>query len=335
MPPAHMLGAAVPLAKHVVAASGRLGRSLAGCTGRPAGKGRLEELLDVLLAWIFYLAASYLVAALILTYAVQRLPRNPVTDPPDWGTVEDRWIPAADDGQLEVWRIVPERPNGHVVLFAHGWGRNRDRMVVRARIFARWGYTTVIHSARDHGRSSRLWFVNTYRFAEDIEAVMDWLDEPVLLYGHSAGSGGAIIAAIRNPDRVRLLFLEASYPDTRKALVRLYTWVNPWFGRVFGSAIVNCMNFFYRGGPDHSSPARLASHVKMPVLVIHGAADRRFPVHYAKALHAAFPPGQAELFIAPGAAHSTSSRTPEYLSAVAGFLQSNGFSARNEETLPC
>ncbi|MEZ4525034.1 MAG: hypothetical protein R2941_03830 [Desulfobacterales bacterium] len=34
-------------------------------------------------------------------------------------------------------------------------GQNRDRMINRARLFGQWGYTTVIHSARDHGNSSR------------------------------------------------------------------------------------------------------------------------------------------------------------------------------------
>ncbi len=61
-------------------------------------------------------------------------------------------------------------------------------MVPRARMFARLGFTTVIHSARDHGNSSPKKFMNAVKFAEDIEAVIKWVGEPVRLYGHSESS---------------------------------------------------------------------------------------------------------------------------------------------------
>ena len=141
------------------------------------------------------LVLFYLLLTLFLTYLVQQIPRNPVEDPPDWGTILDTTIPALDGRSLEVWRIEPNVESRGIVVFAHGWGRNRDRMVGRARMFAQWGFTTVIHSARDHGNSSPKRFMNAARFAEDIEAVLEWVSEPVILYGHSAGSAGAIAAA--------------------------------------------------------------------------------------------------------------------------------------------
>ncbi len=167
---------------------------------------------------------AYLLFTLILAYLVQQLPRNPVSDKPDWGKIIDIKIPAIDGGFLEVWRIDPDGPSKGIVVLAHGWGRNRDRMVPRARIFGQWGYTTVIHSARDHGGSSPRRFMNAVRFAEDIESIINWLNQPIILYGHSAGSAGAIIAASRIPDKIQLLFLEASYSYTKEALLSLYRW---------------------------------------------------------------------------------------------------------------
>ena len=152
--------------------------------------------------------SAYLIVTLGLTYVVHQVPREPVKEPPDWGRLLDTRLPTADGGTLEVWRIDPEGPSRGVVLLVHGWSRNRDRMVGRARIFGRLGFSTVLHSARDHGSSSRHRFMNAFRFAEDAEAVLNWIDEPVLLYGHSAGAAGAIIAASRNPDKIRLLFLK-------------------------------------------------------------------------------------------------------------------------------
>ena len=262
----------------------------------------------------------YLLFTLFLTYLVQQIPRHSVRDRPDWGKILDTKIPTEDGGFLEVWRIEPDGPALGTVILAHGWGRNRDRMVARARYFGHWGFTTVIHSARDHGQSSPRRFMNAVRFCEDIEAVLAWLKVPVILYGHSAGAAGAIIAAERNPDKIKLLFLEACYADTKEALLSLYRWFNPFFGLIFGPMILYWMNLFYRNKLAALSPARLAPSLKMPVMIIHGEKDRRFPLQFAKKLKNSFTSNLVKLYVAPGAGHSGSSKTPGYRPAVKSFL---------------
>jgi len=274
---------------------------------------------------LYILGASlllYLLATLFLTYLVQQIPRHPVNEPPDWGQTIDAKIPTAEGrgSFLEVWRIEPGATSRGTVIFAHGWGRNRDRMVSRARYFGQWGFTTVIHSARDHGKSSPRRFMNAVKFAEDIETVLKWVQTPVVLYGHSAGAGGAIIAASRNPEQVKLLLLEACYADTKEALLSLYRWFNPFFGNFFGPMILFWMDLFYRNRLDAVSPARLAPSLRMPVMLIHGEKDRRFPLAFANRLKNCFSSGQAELYIAEGVGHSDSSTTPGYQKAVQSFV---------------
>lgn len=263
----------------------------------------------------------YLLLTLFLTYLVQQLPRHPVQDTPDWGRTVDTKIPSIDGGFLEVWRIEPDQPSRGTIVFMHGWGRNRDRMVARARIFGRWGFTAVIHSARDHGHSSPRRFMNAARFAEDIEAVVNWVNEPVAVYGHSAGAGGAIMAAARNQDKIKLLFLEACYAHTQEGLLSLYKWVNPVFGMLCGPMIIFWLNRFYGNKLETVSPARLAPSLTMPVMLVHGEKDRRFPLAFALALKDSFSPGQAELYVAEGVGHSESSQTPGYADAVRSFLE--------------
>jgi pimeloyl-ACP methyl ester carboxylesterase len=265
----------------------------------------------------------YLLGTLFLTYLVQQIPRKPVQNEPDWGCLSDTKIPTIDGGFLEVWRIEPDVPSRGTVIFAHGWGRNRDRMVSRARMFGQWGFTTVIHSARDHGRSSPRRFMHAARFAEDIEAVLGWVNEPVALYGHSAGAAGAIIAAARNQEKIKLLLLEACYAHTEEALLSLYKWVNTWFGLFCGPMIIFWMNLFYGNKLDSVSPARLAPSLKMPVMLVHGEKDRRFPLKFALALKESFLPGQVDLYIAEGVGHSDSSQTQGYPDAVRSFLHNN------------
>jgi pimeloyl-ACP methyl ester carboxylesterase len=273
---------------------------------------------------IFGAVLFYLIFSLLLTYLVHQVPREPVSDLPDWGRIIDTRIPAIDGRFLEMWRIEPDSPSKGIIVFAHGWGRNRNRMVDRARIFGQWGYTAVIHSARDHGHSSPKRFMNALKFAEDIESVIEWIDEPVILYGHSAGAGGAIIAAHRNGHRVKLLFLEACYANTKEALLSLYRYANRIFGICFGPTILFWMNLFYGERFDQAHPAGLAPELKMPVMLIHGEKDTRFPLTFALSLKESFLPDQeVDIYVAKGVDHSDSSTTTGYKPAVKAFLDSH------------
>ena len=175
------------------------------------------------------------------------------------------------------------------------------------------------------GHSSPRRFMNAAKFAEDIEAVLNWVQEPVALYGHSAGAGGAIMAAVENQDKIKLLFLEACYAHTQEGLLSLYKWFNPFFGTLFGPMIIFWLNQFYGNKLETVSPARLAPTLKMPVMLVHGEKDRRFPLAFAMTLRDSFSPGQADLYVAEGAGHSESSQTPGYPDAVKSFLERHRF----------
>jgi pimeloyl-ACP methyl ester carboxylesterase len=273
-----------------------------------------------LVVFILAMGVLYLLITLCLTYVVLQIPRHPVEDEPDWGKVTDATIPTEEGGMLEVWRVDPEGPSRGIVVLAHGWGRNRGRMVNRARVFGRLGFTTVMHSARDHGRSSPHRFMCAPRFAEDIEAVLQWVKDPVVLYGHSIGAAAAVIAAYRNPAGVNLLFLEGCYAKTREALLSLYRGYNWVFGVFFAPMVVLWMEVFWKWALEKVSPVRLAAAIDCPVLIIQGEKDQNFPPHHAQRLRESFPPGRAEIFVAAGADHSSSSLDPNYPTTVEHFI---------------
>jgi len=263
---------------------------------------------------------SYILLTLYFTYLVHQLPRKPVHETPDWGKVFDTRIPAKDGCSLEVWRVEAKGSSRGIVVLTHGWSRNRDRMVGRARIFGKMGFTTIIHSARDHGNSSPHRFMNAPRFAEDIEAVLHWVNEPVLLYGHSAGAAASVIVASRNPDRIKLLFLEGCYAKTREGLLNLYRNYNRLFGILFAPMVVFWMEIFYKNGLDSISPVNLSPNINLPVMIIHGEKDQNFPLNHAWRLRDSFPAGRAELFVAKNSDHSSSSLNPEYPVAIQTFI---------------
>jgi pimeloyl-ACP methyl ester carboxylesterase len=171
--------------------------------------------------------------------------------------------------------------------------------------------------------------MNAVKMAEDIEAVLQWIGQPVILYGHSAGAAAAIIAAGRNPSDVELLFLEACYAETKAALLSLYRWFNRFFGTFFGPMILWWMDLFYQNRLDNYDPVRIASTVTMPVMIIHGENDRRFPLDFALKLKEGFTPGQAEIYIARGAGHSDASLKSRYKQVVKSFLDRHLFERQN------
>lgn len=95
---------------------------------------------------------------------------------------------------------------------------------------------------------------------------------------------------------------------------------NRLFGMLFERMIVFWMNLFYRNRLKDVNPARLAQSIRMPVMGIHGAQDRRFPVAFAPRLKACLPPDRSELFVAENARHSESRLDPRYAASVRGFI---------------
>ena len=80
------------------------------------------------------------------------------------------------------------------------------------------------------------------------------------------------------------------------------------------------MDLFYLNRLDDYDPVEIASTVTMPVMIIHGENDRRFPLDFALKLKAGFAPGKAEIYIARGAGHSDSSLASGYKEVVKSFL---------------
>ena len=80
------------------------------------------------------------------------------------------------------------------------------------------------------------------------------------------------------------------------------------------------MNLFYKNGIDSISPACLAPKINIPVMIIHGEKDQRFPVAYAYQLQNSFAHSGARLYVAKDADHSDSSHTPGYEAALKSFL---------------
>ena len=95
---------------------------------------------------------------------------------------------------------------------------------------------------------------------------------------------------------------------------------NLFFGIFFAPMVVVWMEIFYGKGLDAISPVNLTPGIDLPILIIHGEKDRKFPLHNAWRLRDSFPAGRAELFVAKGSDHSSASLTSEYPGVIQDFV---------------
>lgn len=101
---------------------------------------------------------------------------------------------------------------GPLLVYLHGLLLDSDLNRGIAEALADRGHRVVLLDLLGHGRSDRPAHASEYRmdtYAEQVMALLDELDEPdAVLGGLSLGANVSLLAACRNPERVRGLVLE-------------------------------------------------------------------------------------------------------------------------------
>ena len=276
---------------------------------------------------LFYFLLSLSVALLLAKY-----PRDPVDEKPDWGVFEEYRILTRNNKKMECWVVYPDKmrnieditklKENPAIILLHGWGRNRGRMISRARVYGRNGYTTILFSVRDHGDSEKeLLGMSILRFSQDLEACLKWWGKPAILLGHSIGAGASLLVASRNQGLVNFVIAESTpyaFPYSlkyvyRPALRRFTTFFIP------GITFITLLKFrkFTR---KYYSPLDASSDIICPVLLIHGKKDQIFPYKYAKRLQNAIG-NQCKVWISEEMDHSNIENHPDYEKNVMKFLK--------------
>lgn len=285
-----------------------------------------------------------LVCAAIGVFAVEgalHLPRLALTAPErdkaaaiakqDDAVLTDAQITAADGATLRAWRIRPRTANGNAVILLHGQGDNRDGMLGPAEILLRHGYSVLMPDARGHGESEGK--ITTYGVleADDVRRWFEWLQadvSPRCIDGLGDSMGGAEL--LRSLDTERgfcAVVAESPFASFREAA---YDRLGQEFGRGpnLGRTLLRpalYAGLFYsrlRYGVDltQADPTRSVAGSTVPVMLIHGLADRNLPVRHSEMIRAANP--KVVLWELKGADHcGASTMAPEeYERRVVGWF---------------
>jgi len=225
----------------------------------------------------------------------------------------DARVTARDGIELRGWFFRPAQASGSTVILLHGVSDNRLGMLGYGRWLLANHYSVLLPDARAHGLSRGQ--IATYGLLEsdDIHRWADWLrknERPgcIFGFGESMGAGQVLQALVREPGFCAVVaespfetFREVSYARFGQPFN-----LGPWMGRTFfwptdevGFLYVRLK---YGLNLDSVSPKEAVRASTVPVLLIHGTADRNIPSYNSTDIQATNPV-HAVLWLVPRAGH--------------------------------
>ncbi|MDP2677486.1 MAG: alpha/beta fold hydrolase [Rhodoferax sp.] len=235
-------------------------------------------------------------------------------------------IPGPNGKTLFAWFVpAPGASKTPAVLVMHGWGANASMMLPSAAPLVDAGLAVLLLDARCHGASGDEAFTSLPRFAQDIEAGLDWLARQaqvdaarLAVIGHSVGAGAALLSATRRPDICAVVSISAfahPYEVMRRLLAVHHI---PYFG--VGWYVLHHVQHVIGARFDDIAPIHSMSLVRCPVLLVHGEEDEMVPFDDARRLLAAGQQGRVQLLAVPGR-HDLSEALAIEQSQVLAYLQ--------------
>ena len=281
----------------------------------------LQLLLKLLLVSGGVLAIAYIAACLFLflrqTYLIFKPPTAIRSTPESFNLdYQEIWLPVSTasgkTSQIHAWWIPAATPEAPVWLFLHGNGSNIGDEVKRAFCFHQLGFSILLIDYRGYGRSEDQ-FPTESSVYEDVETAWNYLTqvrqipaEKIFIYGHSLGGAIAIDLAQQHPE-IAGLAVEGTFTSMRSMVDHKYQfWMFP-------------VDLLLNQRFDSLNKVR---SLQIPVLFMHGTADREVPAHMSQALFAAASEPK-KLLLVPEAGHHNVCELggAEYLQAVQWLVE--------------
>ena len=227
---------------------------------------------------------------------------RPVREAAGWfsgmpDTVQEMYLPVgANAERIHAWWWPADDPQAPVVYYLHGVRWNLTGNLNRISQLRRFGFSVFAIDYRGFGKSDGD-LPSEASVYEDARAGWQWVvrQEPDAarryIYGHSLGGAVAVDLAVNSTAGAgaRGLIVESSFTSLAEMASELSSgWlpVGPLLSQKFDSL-------------------DKIGQVKMPVLIVHGGADRYVPARLSEALYAAAPEPK-KLLVVENGSHNNS-----------------------------
>jgi pimeloyl-ACP methyl ester carboxylesterase len=208
-----------------------------------------------------------------------------------------------DGGRINGLHFKVENARGLVVYF-HGNSRSIKGWAKYSTDFLRHGFDVVMIDYRGFGKSIGKRNERTLKSDAQIvyrQLCKEYIEENIIIYGRSMGSGfAAKVASVNHP---RMLILDAPYYSFSRLTNRYLPFLPvPWILRY------------------HIRTNSFIKYVRCPIRIIHGTKDWLIPIQSSKDL-AAILPEQTILYQIEGGGHNNLPSFPEYYDILGGILE--------------
>ena len=279
---------------------------------------------------ILLIFTTILLLFFVMIHLGFRVPRNPEkTDPGRLGLAfQTISIPTVSHKQLFGW-LLPVSGATSTMVILHGWGGNAEQMLPMALPFHQAGMNVLLIDARNHGRSDRDGFSSLPRFATDMEKAIEWLkrtypeySRKIALLGHSVGGGAVLLTASRQSDIDAVISISAfAHPKwmMQRFLKKLHI---PSFLITF---VIRYVEWVIGYRYEEIAPINTICHIKCPVLLVHGKADRTVPAEDALTIERGCRRPHIRLLMVENAGHESVEKIKEHKEEMLQFLRDSGF----------
>ncbi len=241
------------------------------------------------------------------------------------------WIEGEGGSRLFAWYIAPPGPQEALApgaVLMHGWGAHAGLMLPAAPWLHEAGLALLVLDARGHGLSSAVDFQSLPRFAQDVEAGLDWLRQQpevdasrLALIGHSVGAGAVLLSATRQPT-VRAVISLSAFAHPAEVMQRWLAQMripSRWPGRWILSHVQEVIGARF----DEIAPLRSAGAITCPILFVHGQDDETVPFTDALRLADACGAGADACLAVPGGHDLTHGLGPDHVQRMMAFLRAS------------
>lgn len=224
------------------------------------------------------------------------------------------------------------------IIIVHGYTASRRNAISFAKIFEEKGFNILLIDQRRHGDSGGQF--TTYGFEEkyDVAAWVSWLlqeygeDCLIGLHGQSLGGGTVLeYLSIAHPS-VHFVIADCPYSDLTELIRYQLTVLNKVpafpFLRLIDSRLHRKAGFRL----EQVSPIKAVRSSELPVLFIHGTADRYVPTRMSEQMYQV-KSGPKELVLIPGAVHANALETDpkRYFEVVQAFIDTHRKTTKKDE----
>ena len=236
---------------------------------------------------------------------------------------EDWTLESFDGLKLHAKKFSPAESSDRWAILIHGYGRDGTYAYDYADEYLKRGWNVLVPDLRAAGQSEGEFITMGALESRDI---FDWAkklpaDAKIVLHGVSMGAGTALMTAALEPPNLVAVVEDCGYTSA-------YEMFSAQLNKIFGLPeypVMPCANLvckFHTGVKiSDAAPLAVVDKIKVPVLFIHGDADKLVPFEMMTQLYDACT-APKEKFVVAGAGHADakSSNPAAYFDKVFAFI---------------